>query len=255
MSDYGFVTYDEKTGKKRLGSINSKWPIFGPKYNDIKTAFKTYFITDTYTQPYVSSPDVVMPPAGGYQENMKRGVVKTLVATIPHGYNFRPVGYATFAGTFRKNVRSKWDYKRLYDASNQWAPSTTLYNTDTTDIPSVSDGDGYIHSTKLDSSISEFDFNLFTVNYPSNVYYYLKNPEGLFVTNIYGGEYVYPFVVEIDETNIYIYRNTYWVDKYGRFYYSGSSDLTARSQGVVDWAGSNFELTIYLAPYSMEDLI
>ena len=35
MSDYGFATYDERTGK-RIAKINSKYPVFGPKYADIK---------------------------------------------------------------------------------------------------------------------------------------------------------------------------------------------------------------------------
>ena len=52
MSDYGFATYDEKNPKKRLGTINSKWPIFGPKYANISKTFKTVHINDTYSPSY-----------------------------------------------------------------------------------------------------------------------------------------------------------------------------------------------------------
>lgn len=261
MSDYGFATYDEKTGKRRLGVVNSKWPIFGPSYNDIKKSFKTFHVTDTYRQDYVYSPDVVLPPPDDYQENIARGVNKILVATIPHGYKFRPLGYVSFSGVFTKNIRCKWDYENAVDTSGLWAPSTILYNVDSSNIPSLSGCDGYIYSTTYNDGA--FNVNMYEVDYPEDVYYYLKNPWLEIVDrDDPNSPVVQPYTVEIDDKNIYLYRNTYWMDKYGRWYYeyqsqyvNTKSDLRARSQGVIDWEGSDFDFTIYLAPYRMEDLI
>ena len=46
MSDYGFATFDEKTGRNEM-KINSKWPVFGPEYSKIAQQFKTIHLTDT----------------------------------------------------------------------------------------------------------------------------------------------------------------------------------------------------------------
>ena len=50
-------------------------------------------------------------------------------------------------------------------------------------------------------------------------------------------------------------------DVYKRDYYYNNDisrviwDLRARMQGIIDYAGSDFDVTIYLCPYSMEDLV
>lgn len=266
MRNYGFATYDPAT-QRQEGIVNSKFPIFGPKYNDIKRAFRTIHITDTYQQPFVASPNVSLPPRStsqSYQESPSdsdaaRGVNRVLVATIPHGYKKRPLGYATISGTIVHNVRSRWTYTNAVDYSGQWAPSATLTNADTKSVPVLSAADGYLSPTTYWGDFGPFYFNRFSVPYPSNVYYYLKNPYGLNITPDL--TVVTPYTVEIDDTNVYIYRNTYWCDKYGRFAYWYSyynrwdSDVYARSQGAVDWQGSSFDLTLYLCPYSMEDLL
>ena len=135
MSDYGFATYDEKTGRK-AGSINSKWPIFGPRYKDIKRAFKTFHITDTkqYNPNAMSASSVVLPPVEvgvEYEQfliNQYHASVRESepILTIPHGYGKRPLGYATISGTFSKNTRCVWDYTNYLDSFNDYPPSAKL---------------------------------------------------------------------------------------------------------------------------------
>lgn len=261
MSDYGFATYD-KGGKRRTGSVNSKWPIFGPRYADIKRAFRTIHFTDTYTQTYYNSPNVELPPANNYQEDMDRGSFRQLVATIPHGYGFRPLGYVSFSGSFSRNIRCKWDYVRAVDTRGNWAPSAVVTSYQNVTQGGISSFGGIIATLQQTSVVPPFSPNMFDVNYVDNVYPGLKNEwpsSSLYIT--LEAQTVQPYEAEIDENNIYIYRITYWVDKYGRWYrsesgqYGYTEDCRARSQGVVDWAGSEFDATIYLCPYRMEDLV
>lgn len=268
MSDYGFATYYDR-GKNRVkGVINSKWPIFGPMYSDIKKAFKTIHITDTYQQDYVNSSNVRLPdaPGGGqgygYAELRDNGTIRNLVATIPHGYGYRPVGYIQFSGVVRQNTRCKWKYDNVVDYYSSFLPSMSpIYNLSSEDVGYTS-APGFIYPLNGSGGYIR-GYGEFRINYPDNVYYYLKNPYGLWVVDMFsqGFSGFSPYEVEIDDKNIYIYRNTYWVDNYGRYFsYSDYykrvvSDYRARSQGVMDWAGSEIDLTIYLCPYKMEDLV
>ena len=52
MSDYGFATYDGSVHNRRKGVVNSKWPIFGPKYTDISRCYKTFHLSDTTTKAH-----------------------------------------------------------------------------------------------------------------------------------------------------------------------------------------------------------
>ena len=110
MSDYGFATYDDKSGKKRLGSVNSKWPIFGPKYANIDKCFKTIHISETYMPNYKTAdlPQPVIPSGSYYAYNDYRWHEKQLIYQYEHGYDFRPVGYAVFSGDMTVNVNFRW---------------------------------------------------------------------------------------------------------------------------------------------------
>ena len=271
MSNYGFATYDEKKKNRLQGVVNSKWPIFGPKYSDIKHAFKTVHITDTYQQDFVVGPNVRVPdPQGGsqgtgYSTSIERGVIRQLVATIPHGYGFRPLGYIQFSGTIQQNTRCKWKYDSVVDYAGNWLPSLApIYGNSNKPVDYISnpalifpiEGSSYVPG-----------YGSFSVAYPptgyGGVYYYLTNPNGLWIVDALDPNYkgFMPYEVEIDEENVYIYRNTYWLDQIGRFYQWDTyyqlirTDQRARSQGVMDWAGSSIDLTIYLCPYKLEDLL
>ncbi|MBQ1569591.1 MAG: hypothetical protein IIZ78_00600 [Clostridiales bacterium] len=266
MSDYGFATYD-KTGKKRTGSVNSKWPIFGPKYADIKRAFRTIHFTDTTQYDYRTSSSVVLPPAQRGGISQYHGYEKVLIATIPHGYKRRPLGYVTFSGSYVKNTRSKWVYTRTTDNTGQFPPSSTLQAVQVGTGTMISNvGAPILPTTATPSPGASFDDNYFgeTLSYPTFPVAFLvdnhyqipgnntSQPDGAL-------HYRPPYGAEIDDTNVYIYRYYYWSDVYKRDYYSYSGtvqfDVRARMSGIIDYAGSSFDATIYLCPYSMEDLV
>lgn len=253
MSNYGFATYDSET-QRIQGMVNSKFPIFGPRYNDIDKAFRTIHITDTYQSGFITSPNVHLPPAQRYQTIADQGVNRMLIATIPHGFKQRPLGYVTFSGSFVKNVRCRWEYTNAYDYYQYYAPSTTLTSTTTKDIDAISDASGNIMATAYTGDWSAFAQNYFSVSYPSPIIYFVRQA-GI---EIPGGN---PYEVEIDDTNVYVYRNIYWIDSYVRDYYYYSEgqnlewDFRSRAKGVVDFAGSSFDMTLYLCPYTMEELL
>lgn len=269
MSDYGFATYDEKTGKKKEGSVNSKWPIFGPRYDQIKRAFKTIHFTDTKSYS-IRSASLSLPPQN--EDGAKteyHGYEKVLIATIPHGYKKRPMGYATITGSFNKNTRGRWEYVRQFDNWGLWPASTTL-NSTRSESGMMQTNVGYgLRPLETTSARDAFYDNIFQncgMTYPNDLYG--EPMEGMYIADGYfyvpgnnsstpddGSKPRYPYTVEIDATNIYVYRWYYWCDVWTRIYVSDGFDIRGRFKGIIDYAGSSFDMTIYLAPYSMEDLV
>lgn len=267
MSDYGFVTYDANTGKRLEASVNSKWPIFGPKYGDIKRAFRTIHFTDTKQYAYRTSSSVVLPPEQRGGISQYHGYEKVLIATIPHGYSRRPLGYATISGSYVKNTRSKWVYTRTTDNTGQFPPSGTLEAVQVGTGTMISNvGAPILPTSSTPSPGASFHDNYFgeTLTYPAFPVAYLTDNHYQIPGNNAAaadgeGQYRPPYSVEIDDTNVYVYRYYYWSDVYKRdFYaYAGTTqfDVRARMSGIIDYAGSSFDVTIYLCPYSMGDLL
>ena len=266
MSNYGFTTYDEKSGKRIEGVVNSKWPIFGPNYADIKNAFRTIHFTDTKQYDFRSSSSVSRPSATMNAISQFHGYEKVLVATIPHGYKKRPMGYATISGSFVKNTRGKWVYTRTTDYYNLFPPSLPPSQNVGTRSGNMQGFMNMISPTSTTGDFSVFDMNLFSdcgITYPDGIYYYLSEnyysiPGDDSSEEDIPGYNRPPYGIEIDDTNVYLYRYYYWSDVYKRDYYYDNRvvwDIEARMYGVIDYAGSDFDLTIYLCPYSMEDLI
>ena len=266
MSDYGFATYDSKSGKKIEGSVNSKWPIFGPDYSDIKRAFKTVHIIDTKQYSYRTSSSVVLPSASRNSISQYHGYEKVLVATIPHGYKKRPLGYAIISGSFVKNTRGKWAYTRQTDYYNFFPPSATLYGVGVETGNMQNAVGGMLRPTENAGDYTVFGMNPYSncnISYPNDSYWYMVDnyysiPGDNSSLEDFMGQDRPPYEIEIDDNNVYLYRYYYWSDVYKRDYYYDSRviwDLRARMQGIVDYAGSEFDLTIYLCPYSMEDLL
>lgn len=264
MSDYGFATYD-KGGKKRLGSINSKWPIFGPRYKDIGWAFKTLHIVDTASYGFRTA-DLSEPIAGGNTSTGFYGNEKIPIATVPHGLGKRPLGYATISGGYMKNVRGRWAYDERYDPYDHYPSSTTLTGTGvyTGNMIGNMQGEGVrYYETNMSGDYSVLTSNYFSmcnISYPNmgNGWFLSNNifpiPGENSSTQVYDKSY-YPYYIEVDDRNVYIYRCCGWCDVWKRSYQAGERDLLARMQGVVDYAGSDFNVTLYFCPYSMEDLI
>ena len=270
MSDYGFATYDEN-GKKLEGVVNSKWPIFGPKYNDIKKAFRTIHFTDTKQYSYRTAS--LPTPSGDYSISEYHGYEKILIATIPHGYKKRPMGYCTISGTFTKNVRGRWEYTRVNQSGVSYWPASTTLTSVATSSGAMQSVPGSGVMSLVDNQITgPFCANLFDecgMTYPNDLdgnpmnwywvgdgYFYI--PGNNSSTGDVGGEVRVPYAVEIDDTNVYVYRYYYWCDVWKRQYANDSYikyDVRGRFKGIIDYAGSSFDLTIYLCPYSFGDLI
>lgn len=267
MSDYGFCTYDDKSGKKINGVVNSKWPIFGPLYPDIKRAFRTIHITDTKQYDFKSASTVKLPPAGRNTISQYHGYEKVLVATTPHGYKKRPMGYATISGSFVKNTRGKWMHTKNVDTYSLFPPAATLYGVGTVTGNMQSAVGGGIRPTAENGSFNTFETNTFdacNITYPDKTYWFFMDNRYGIPGNNSAEEDVFgtsrpPYSIEIDDKNVYLYRHYYWSDVYKRDYFFDEGvvawDVTARMFGIIDFAGSSFDLTIYLCPYSMEELV
>lgn len=281
MSDYGFATYDEKNPKKRLGTINSKWPIFGPKYAHISKAFKTIHINDTYTPSYKTGATTPTIPSGAYYgTSEKRWHEKQLIHQFEHGYDFRPVGYAVFSGDFVANVKCTITQTEVITGNtSSYGGNFTMDGMATQTIPILPAVRGQMKASYISTSYSPTELaigNYFFGIGDSNGYGgYRKDitvpnscisaiKRDYVVAGYYVGDGDVPYVVEIDDKYVKIYRNTYWLDfwlKYYSYYnssypeYNYTHSIDDRIKGATSWAGTSIDCTIYLAPYKMEELV
>lgn len=277
MSDYGFATYDDKNEKK-LGSINSKWPIFGPKYSQIAKCFKTIHITDTY-EPSFKTANLGSPSlnSNGWGETEYRWHERTLICQFKHGFNYRPMGYAVFSGNLVLNVPCQ-----IVQSVNNWQTDNnlggnfTLNGRKTETVPILPSLKEQMVMSYVDTSYTgnklipkNYLFEINTSSYPTrditvpdDCVGYIKrqfyvSTEGLGAMN--------PYEVEIDDEYVKIYRNLYWLDWRGRYYYAYNSSYSStysfryeaneRVKGMTSWAGSSVDCTVYLAPYRIGDLL
>lgn len=265
MSNYGFTTYNPETDRI-VGMVNSKYPIFGPRYDQIKKFFHTVHVTDTHVESlHTASLSVPSTSAGRTGISQYHEKNKTLVATIPHNLGKRPLGYVTLSGTLVQNVHANWVYTRQADTTGTWAGSTSIPETPNTQSCSIIRGMGESTTRFVPDSYPGILFfqNTSSAVNPSSINCspWVKN-----VANMIPGtgstpdyEGIIPYDIAVDDNNVYLYRNTAWCDVLRRdyYYYSSSSnwDLRSRTKGSVDFAGSSFDLTIYLCPYTMEELL
>lgn len=271
MSDYGFATYDDKNVKRRLGVVNSKWPIFGPKYADIGRCFKTIHITDTYTPDYKTA-SLNNPGDAGYTEY--RWHEKQLIKQFEHKMGFRPVGYAFFSGNIILNVKctitqtenrngiasaggyftlngnARQDMPVLPSMSKQMVPSYVSTGNGMGELQldnyyfGITDYAGHSYATRSDIIVPDACLGTIKMDFV--------------VANEWYGGAEYPYVVEIDDKYVKIYRNMYWLDHWSRNYISYNSsyrEVNDRIKGASYYAGTELDCTVYLCPYRMEDLV
>lgn len=282
MSDYGFATYDDKNSKKRLGVVNSKWPIFGPKYANISNSFKTIHINDTYVPTYKTGAATPIIPVGGYYAYTDmRWHEKQLIHQFEHGYDFRPVGYAVFSGDLVVNVNCTITQTEVITGDVSPAGgSFTLYGVATQNIPILPAVKGQMKASYVSTgynpselSLGNYFFGIQGVNGYGGVRGDIKVPndclsmikQDYVVANSNVGDGDVPYVVEIDDKYVKIYRNVYWLDYWSKYYssyyseilpeYNYTQSIDDRIKGATSYAGSSIDCTIYLAPYRMEDLI
>lgn len=281
MSDYGFATYDERTGRVSE-KINSKYPIFGPEYKNISNQYKTISLTDTKVNKVSDLPSsgVTVPtdnecwetsyehyfgwnggPQGIYDDE--------LIYRAPHGFKKRPLGYVIITGTFVMNFR----YVLVQDQVSGMDMGG--------DFRVPLSGDGTLtYSYGLAPRIGELAplsntavipwddpyVNVIKANSGSTDGIVIKNScdndfvRSLQVNTVYDGTAPVdqsPYRVEINDTEIKIYRRTFWHDSIARVFFNDPSyayNVNQRTKIVSDYAGTHLDVTLYLVPYSMEDL-
>lgn len=277
MSDYGFATYDEKTGEMSE-KINSKYPVFGPEYNNITKQYKTLKITDTTTKS-VRTASLSVPtnaecwmigPDHYFGENSYMNYFDELVASYEHGMKKRPLGYAVITGTLRRNQRYTLvqDQVSGMDMGGDFSLSGTLTDTAVL-IPKANSmaststtvyemWDAQVASVKV-STTSQGDTASTAIIIPNdcdgafvrNIAYHLNMDSNGLVSQL-------PFRVEITDTEVKLYRRTFWYDSIARAYQTepayAAYNVNQRTKIIEDYAGSNLDVTIYLVPYSLEDL-
>ena len=265
MADYGFKTYDSRTQREN-GDINSKYPIFGPEYNKIATQYKTYHMTDTYSQP-ITTASINLPPVGVdniVTINEYHAYVKTLIKSIPHGGKKIPLGYVTMTGKVVKNTKSEITFTNQKDIPGIYPSSFSSTANNSIIFPVASAVGQGITDLTSSSSFSKFSQNYVPYpTFPNNYPLELSGFKGQIIpgnnSSASDGEGAIriPYSVEVDSQNIKIYRWSYWCDIYTRLCMGSGDyvDLRTRTKAAMDYAGSSIDFTIYLCPYSMEDLI
>lgn len=276
MSNYGFATYNGKAHNRLEGIVNSKWPIFGPKYKDIQHSYKTYHISDTTTN-VASAVDLgVAQPTINHGEKSAHRYYKEEVFREAHGYKKRPLGYVMVTGNAVKNVRG---YINQYHTGSapDYGGDFVLSGVHTATIPVVSSLQHQMYtaytSTGYDSRALTLTKSFFTI-YDGSQYFpdgdikvptaavsAIKRDYGMYNGNdpdyvpIPGEGVLPPYTIEIDDTDIVIYRNTYKLECCFRTDGSGNTIVYDRVKGVTDMAGTEIDITVLLCPYTMEDLI
>lgn len=275
MSDYGFATFDEKTGRNEM-KINSKWPVFGPEYAKIAQQFKTIHLTDTVSKAVktasLSIPALTDNWSGTgtqydiwYGESIYTTYVDEEIYKYEHGFKFRPLGYYTIAGNLNKNIRVNLvqtnvaggaDYGGNFTVNqvlnktgmampirNEMREATAgfdmMWNSSLV-VPMALDVGGIASENVI---IPNSCLGIFS-SYPNNTELHSD----------YNADYS-PYRVEIDDTYVRVIRRTAWGDHIVRAgYQNGSLNIRQRTKAIEDYAGTTLDITVYLIPYSMEDI-
>lgn len=271
MSDYGFKTSDNN----RATVLNAKNPIFGFDMRHKPRAFKTFHIVDTKTSPiHTGSVSVPSIQTGTYSwawnENIDASSVRELVARVKHGYDFRPVGYASISGTLKYslNVRIQQtqvagsyggNYTKNLTAQKGKPQLVLVPNISGTPFASET-GVGLFDAT-ADLTAADFSGTVWPWTYPKNImtgqgYGPAYHPE-------FGFDLVFcPKAIEvtIDDEYIYFYRNYIWSDTIRRVIYKDGNgnitdDLRERVKVSEQFTGSEYNVTVYLCPFPLEELL
>lgn len=271
MSDYGFATYDDRTGKIAQ-KINSKYPIFGPEYSGISAQYRTTNIIETVQnspgpiEELDDWPDRNIQFWDGYWVG-KAHVSKyrdVLISRYNHNLGKRPLCYFWVTGTVVQNCRCQ-NYQYLADGSSSYGGSFDQYKTFSRtgkvgpamnymvqlDIP-----EGFIWQNQYvavrardygydptsDIEIPNACFPAFSdARYNDSVV--IENQDNL------------PYYAVADDKEVRIYRRHWWSDHMCRVgSRSGNPDARQRTKCIIDYAGTNVEITVYLVPYNLEDL-
>lgn len=275
MSDYGFATFDEKTGRNEM-KINSKWPVFGPEYSKIAQQFKTIHLTDTVSKTVqtasLSIPALTYNFTGygtsydiWYGESIYTTYVDEEIYRYEHGFKFRPLGYYTIAGNLNKNIRVNLVQTNVAGGANYGGNFTinTVLSKSAMVVPErngmreATDADNTLWTSSLVAPMSQnaggtASDNVIIPNSCLGIFSAYPNTTELH--SDYNANWT-PYRVEIDDTYVRVIRRTAWGDHIVRAgYQNGTLNIRQRTKAIEDYAGTTLDITVYLIPYSMEDI-
>lgn len=266
MSDYGFATKDPAGNV----AINAKNPIFGFDMGHRPMAFKTFRFTDAKEPPiHTGNPGTPNPSGTGWSsgETLDGGNIVELVKKVKHGYNFRPVGYAVVTGTKKLSRRIQitqtqrsgtWggNYTKTFNtASESYELTPNQFNKAIV----IDTGFGFPGSV---ASLEPTDFSgtIWSYEYPKSVFCY-GSPWGTELWNPKDTQIDEPMFVEFDDEYIYFYRQWSWSDSirrcklYSSYYGRVTDDIQERVKISASFVGSTFDVTVYLCPYPLKELL
>lgn len=264
MSDYGFATKDQNGDN----AINAKNPIFGFDMGHRPMAFKTFRFNDAKTYPIqTGSPATPNPQpvdSWGYDETQSSGEIVETLLKAKHGYNFRPVGYAVITGTWK--ISSRVQITQTQRAGT-WGGNYT--KTLIKDIQSYElTPNQFNHIWISDTGVSPMSGSMVTLtptDFSSTIWSY-EYPKSVMTGMPWGSDYGMwalktddPIWVEFDDQYIYIKRKRSWTDCIRRckFTWRGSTsdDIQERVKATAQFTGSQFDVTVYLCPFPLKELL
>lgn len=264
MSDYGFKTHDD-TGKI---AINAKNPIFGFDVGHKPRAFKTFRFTDAKTYAIqtgsTATPNPTPTDSWGYAQNVTSGEITETLLKVKHGYNFRPVGYAVITGTWK--ISSRVQITQTQRAGSYGGNYTKTLIKDIVSYELTPNPFNHIWVSSTGVSPSGGSMVSLTTTDFSGTNWAYEYPKSIMTNMPYGSSSMWtpdvsddPVWVEFDDQYIYIKRKRSWSDTIRRckFVWSGTTDqdIQERVKATSQFTGSTFDVTVYLCPFPLKELL
>lgn len=263
MSDYGFATKDQNGDN----AINAKNPIFGFDMGHRPMAFKTFRFNDAKTYPIEpgspATPNPQPVDSWGYDETQSSGEIVETLLKVKHGYNFRPVGYAVITGTLKISSRVQITQTQRAGTWGGYYTKELIKDIGTYELTPNQFNHIWVSSTDV-SQISGSMVELSATDFSSTIWSY-EYPKSVMTDMPWGSDYGWalktddPIWVEFDDQYIYIKRKRTWTDCIRRckFTWGGSTseDIQERVQATAQFTGSQFDVTVYLCPYPLKELL
>lgn len=262
MSNYGLLTKDNDGATV----INAKNPIFGFDMGHNPRPFKTFHITDTYEPDFYNAnlPQPTLYPDGywSWGESSRSGTERVLVKRIKHGYTFRPVGYATITGDWK--LERKYRIQQTQYAGNFGGNYTKVgikTESGTNELTPNPFNKAYCPLAEYSYYFGTIYIDLDTTDFSGSVWP-AAVPQAIMTEIGYGNMETTihsPIDVEIDDEYINIYYNYVWSDTIRRARYpttgTATEDVQERVQVVSQYTSSVYNITVYLCPFPIKELL
>lgn len=199
---------------------------------------------------------------------MDYGTIRELITRVKHGYGFRPVGYATISGTMKYSLNVHFRQTQRagsYGGNYSKNLTKTKGQTDYILVPNMS---GIPYATIPGSGVFIPSVNLTEQDFSSSLWPY-DYPKQVMTLMAFGPTYAPELEtesgmpkcieVDIDDEYIYFYRSYGWSDtiRRAKFTYNGSTsqDIQERVKISEQYTGSEYNVTVYLCPFPIEELL